>query len=382
MERFACMFNKVQPCPVPIGYPAPLRAAGDVAALAFSLAEARDVDGATPDAEIAMLADKGLLLAPLPPSSGGNSLGTVAQTAPILRDVLRTIGGGPLSLGRLYEGHVNAARLVLRYGTGQQLNLLAQEAAKGRLSAVWNAQTGAGLQLDNGVLQGTKIYTSGSGIVRRPVLTAMRHDGLVMVMPDVGAACGDMDDWRPLGMRASLTGKMDFSGIPVADSEVIGAPGDYYRAPLFAGGAWRVLAVQQGALERLMMLYRRQLVDRGRCDDAVQRARFGEAAARLETARLWTARTALLAEDANIQAADIDALVNFARTEFEVAALAIIERIERGLGLSVMLRPNPIERIIRDLRTYLRQPFPDAALATAAGWALQDRPIHGAIGEY
>lgn len=374
------MLNKLLPFPVPTGFPEPLRAAGDVAALAYALADARDVDGAIPDAEIAMLADKGLLLAPLPPSAGGVSLGTVAQTAPMLRDVLRTIGGGSLSLGRLYEGHVNAARLVLRYGTGAQLDVLAQEAAKGRMSAVWNAQTQPGLRLEEGVLQGGKIYTSGAGIVRRPVLTATRHDGMIMVMPDVGSGCADMRDWRPLGMRASLTGMMDFSGVPVIDADVIGGPGDYYKAPLFAGGAWRVLAVQLGALERVIVLYRRQIVDRGRSDDGVQRARFGEAAARLETARLWTARTAQLAEDATIKATEIDALVNFARVEFEATALAIIERVERGLGLSAMLRPNPIERIIRDLRTYLRQPFPDAALAAGADWALQERPIHGDMG--
>lgn len=366
---------------VPLILPDPVAAALRVARIAEPLAARRDADGSVPDIEIKALAASGLLHAPLPLVCGGLSVGMAPDTTLVLRDVLRIIGGASLPLGRLYEGHVNAVRLVTRYGDAGQLRRLAAEASAGRLSAVWNAQNDDGLKLEGDMLAGGKIYTSGIGVVRRPVLTALRRDGLLMVMPDVAGARGDLSGWTPLGMRASLTGVADFSGISVAPDDVIGSPGDYYRAPLFAGGAWRVLAVQLGGLEQLMALYREQMRQRARQDDPVQRARFGEVAARLETARLWTARTAIIAEDQALDRAEIDALVNMARHEFENAALAIIERIERGIGLSAMLRPNPIERIIRDLTTYLRQPFPDAALAAAAGWALGERPVHSDIGD-
>lgn len=366
---------------VPVEIPDLVIAARHVARVAEAFAERRDRDGSVPDSEIAALAATGLLHAPLPATCGGVSLGMAPATAPMLRDVLRTIGGASLPLGRLYEGHVNAVRLVTRYGDAAQLRRLGAEADAGRLSAVWNAQSGDGLRLLGGVLAGGKIYTSGFGLVRRPVLTAMRLDGLVMVMPDVSGARGDLSGWTPLGMRASLTGVADFTGISVASADIIGVAGDYYRAPMFAGGAWRVLAVQLGALERLLALYRAQISASGRSDDPIQRARFGEATARLETVRLWTARIALIAEDIAQDPADIDALVNLARHEFEHIALAIIERIERGIGLSAMLRPNPVERIIRDLTTYLRQPFPDAALNAAAIWALRDQPVHTDIGD-
>ena len=366
---------------VPINPPDLVHAARRVAVIAEALAARHDVDGSVPSGELAALANTGLLHAPLPPVWGGTSLGMNPSMALALRDVLRTIGGASLSLGRLYEGHVNAVRLVTHYGDTGQLRRLAAEATAGRLSAVWNAQTGEGLRLSGNNLVGSKIYTSGLGVVRRPVLTAMRGDGLVMVMPDVAAARSDLSGWTPLGMRASLTGVADFTGITVDPGDVIGAPGDYYRSPLFAGGAWRVLAVQLGALEKLVALYRVEMRKRGRTADPVQRARFGEASARVETCRLWTLRTAIAAEDPAVDAAEIDALVNMARHEFEHAALAIIERIERGIGLAAMLRPAPAERIIRDLTTYLRQPFPDAALDAAAGWALADRPLHADLGD-
>lgn len=50
----------------------------------------------------------------------------------------------------------------------------------------------------------------------------------------------------------------------------------------------------------------------------------------------------------------------------ERAALDVIEAVQRGAGLQVFIRPDPIERICRDLATYLRQPVPDLAMSNAA----------------
>ncbi|MBC7504458.1 MAG: acyl-CoA/acyl-ACP dehydrogenase [Sandarakinorhabdus sp.] len=374
------MRNPSETRQVPAEQPDPVTAAVDVAGIAAALAARRDSDGSVPDIEIAALADTGLLHAPLPLAWGGKALGAGPAGGEMLRSVLRIIGGGSLALGRLNEGHVNAVCLAMRYGNAGHLRLLNAEAVAGRLSAVWNAQTGDGLHLDGDTLIGGKIYTSGLGIVRRPVSAPMRRGDVVMVIPDVATARGDLSAWTPLGMRASLTGAADFTGITIAPADIIGGAGDYYRAPLFAGGAWRVLAVQLGALEQLLALYRTQMKTRGRDADPIQRARFGDAAAPLETRRLWTARAAAIVADAAQDPGAVDALVNFARHEFERAALAIIERVERGIGLSAMLRPDPVERIVRDLTTYLRQPFPDVALDAAAGWALAERPAHLDIG--
>ena len=42
--------------------------------------------------------------------------------------------------------------------------------------------------------------------------------------------------------------------------------------------------------------------------------------------------------------------------------------MQRSLGLSTFRQGNPIERICRDLSTYLRQPAPDEVLTEAATW--------------
>ena len=46
---------------------------------------------------------------------------------------------------------------------------------------------------------------------------------------------------------------------------------------------------------------------------------------------------------------------------------------QKAIGLKAFLRPNPLERVIRDLTTYLRQPALDASLLSAAAFHLASR---------
>ncbi len=50
----------------------------------------------------------------------------------------------------------------------------------------------------------------------------------------------------------------------------------------------------------------------------------------------------------------------------ERCALDVMEIVQRGVGLASFMRPHPIERISRDLATYLRQPVPDLAMSDGA----------------
>lgn len=52
-------------------------------------------------------------------------------------EMLRLLGRGNLSLGRLFEAHVNAIRLVLRHGTDSVQRAVAAEAAAGHLFGLW-----------------------------------------------------------------------------------------------------------------------------------------------------------------------------------------------------------------------------------------------------
>ena len=346
--------------------------ARDVAADAAWHAVDLDDDGAFPHEDIAALHHAGLLMAPFPIDRGGEGLGI--GDADRLRSVLTAIGRGSLPLGRLYEGHVNAVVLTVRYGSPANVKLLQEEAAAGRPTGVWMA--GEALRLERGtagelVLRGGKILCSGATHFRRP-LVATEHDGgsmmiIPLVAPDERAEAAS---WTAQGMRATATGSVDFDGIVVAADELVGAAGDYLRSPYFRGGAWRVLAVQLGGLEAVLATYAAQLRASPHRDQPLQLARYAEAEIACETARLWVEKAARVAEGSGEDAEAIDAYVDLARNAFEATALKVVALAQKSIGLKSFLRPNPLERLTRDLTTYLRQPNLDMSLMSAAAFRL------------
>jgi alkylation response protein AidB-like acyl-CoA dehydrogenase len=195
----------------------------------------------------------------------------------------------------------------------------------------------------------------------------------LIVLPRLSAPDrADLSRWTAQGMRASATGAVDFTGVEIQPMEIIGGEGDYERQPWFSAGAWRFAAVHLGGMERLFDLLRRHLQETNRGQDPHQAARLGRAAMTIETARLWVAQAASVAEAPVGSRApeQLVAYVNLARLAVEAAALDLMQLAQRSVGLQAFLRPNPIERISRDLATYLRQPGPDRALTDAATWIL------------
>ncbi|MCJ2033194.1 acyl-CoA dehydrogenase family protein [Methylobacterium sp. J-068] len=370
---------RIQAIPARIG-----AAARAVSRLAAERAEALDRDGGFPAEDVAHAHAAGLLTAPLPVALGGAGLGAPAM-APVLAGLLAQIGRGSLALGRLYEGHVNALALVLRYAEPAVAERLARDVRAGHLFGVWNTQpqTG-GLVLENAgapdaaegawTLGGVKSFASGAGSVTRPLVTARRPDGrqqMLVASLEPGTRA-DLSSWRAQGMRASTSGILDFSGLRVGAGDFVGGPDDYFREPHFSGGAWRFAAVQLGGIEAVFDALRDHLRESGRGGDPHQAARLGEAAIAVETARLFVDRAARLAGDPEAEPARVIAYVNLTRLAVERAGLDVLERAQRSVGLAGFLSPHPLERLARDLATYLRQPGPDRALTSAAAHVLAE----------
>jgi hypothetical protein len=103
-----------------------------------------------------------------------------------LSEVLQSIGSGSLPLGRLFEGHVNALELVLRYGNQQQVDLVAEEARAGKLFGVWNTDDANGLRLihryGRSWLEGRKVLASGAGHIERPLVAATDENGRRLIV--------------------------------------------------------------------------------------------------------------------------------------------------------------------------------------------------------
>ncbi len=340
------------------------------------LVEAQDCDrtGAFPIESLARLAEAGVLACVVPTPLGGLGIGTEPDRAEAAAALLMAIGGANIALGRIFEAHLNAIRLIMRYGAEPQRRIAARDAQDGALFALWVTDDAHGVRFQSTAeglrLQGQKLFCSAARHATRAVITAAdtAGDRFLMVVP-----LGRGEQVRDLpaglqGVRGAGTGSLDFSGVLVDAGAVMGTPAAYLEPPEFAVGAWRASAVAAGGLAALVEAARTELVARGRAHSAEQRERFGRMMIHAQAARLWVRHVAPIAEDADRQAEFAEATVNLARIAIETACLETIMLVQRSLGLSAFLQGNPVERMTRDLATYLRQPAPDEALRDAAAY--------------
>ena len=321
---------------------------------------------------------EGFYTAPLPAHLGGLGLGSESGGHRALLRVLASFGGADLALGRLYEGHVNALLLIVAFGSPEQQRQAALDAQQGKLFGVWNTGEATPMRLvDQGgclELRGAKTFATGAAIVERPIVTVERS-GWQMTLPRMetplvaNAVRIDRSSWQPLGMASSESFSLSFDGARIATEDLIGAPGDFYRDPLFRGGAIRFAAVQTGALNRLARLFADWLREKKRQDDPYQLTRLAEIELLSQQAVLWIQRASDIAEACMSPTADeastrqMIRCGNLTRLAVERSATAVLTHVIAGVGAHGLLRPARFERIIRDLTMYLRQPSPDAALA-------------------
>ena len=337
-----------------------------------------------------MLADAGLLGLPVPQAVGGGGLGTGPGQTGALLGLLSELGRGNLSLGRIYEGHANALQLIAAYGTRSQVAAAADDACAGRrLFGVWNTEAADGITITPMMagryrLAGAKTFASGAGVVTRALVTGRLPDGgwqMCLLPLDEVATSADASWWRPMGMYGSASFKVDVSGVEIGQEALIGPPDAYQRQPWLSAGAIRFAAVQLGGAEALFDVARAELRSLGRDGDPHQRARFGQLAVAIESGRLWLRGAAphidqlLAGECAGTPDEElllrVVAYVNMARTAIERICLDTIELTQRSIGVRGLLKPHPVERLVRDLSLYLRQPVPDAALTNAGQFVLE-----------
>ena len=350
----------------------------EVASLAEELTQLREqqseaVSAEFPVREFTRLRNTGLLSITLP----GQPLAfDVTPTAQQLQ-LLALIGKGNLSVGRIYEGHVNALYLVHLFGTTEQQSRWYADAEHGQhLFGVWNTQAQDGVTIisqGNGqyVLQGSKTFCSGSKEITRPIVPGKlideqgREQGwqmCIVPLDDHPEVPVDPTFWQPLGMKASVSHRLDFSGIVLSEADLLGRPDDYHQQPYFSGGAIRFAAVQLGGAEAVFDATRTYLQQLKRTEDPYQRMRLGEMATLIETGHLWLRQAGHLAD----QSASSEQMINYAnmtRTVVERIGLDVMRLSERCVGARGLLHPQPFARLHADLTTYLRQPAPDSALA-------------------
>jgi alkylation response protein AidB-like acyl-CoA dehydrogenase len=323
-----------------------------------------------PFAAVAMLREAGVLMAPVPVEFGGFGLHGQGDSAALFK-LLHLLGYADLSLGRIFEAHVNALELIRQYGTPRQMEAAALAAHAGDLFALWVTDPARqGVRLSrNFTLTGEKWFCSAAGSAKQALVTAQTEAGSQLVLVPITPHIVVTDRGVKLaGMRAAATGSVDFTGVAVNEEALIGEPGDYLREPVFSTGAWRSSAVALGGLAALIDTAKDELCSRGRADNPFQRMRYGQSAIAHETGRLWMLEVVKRIDEAKGAGDEAVAYVNLARTAIEAACLEALRHVQRSLGLSAFMQGSKAERIARDLATYLRQPAPDEALVEAAGY--------------
>ncbi len=364
-----------------------LRRAAALSVRIAEMAQQTDQSGSFPQQEFDWLAEEGLLAVTLP----GQPLSSQENHTGSLLQLLKLVGKGNLSVGRIYEGHINALYLIHLFARKSQRQRWYGDAQKEqRIFGVWNTQAQDGITLTaqgkgQYRLHGAKTFCSGAQWVTRPIITgtlideAGKPQGWQMAIVPLEKISGlpvDPSFWKPLGMKASVSYKIDFSGIVLTDDDLLGKPDDYHQQPHFSGGAIRFAAVQLGGAEAIFDATRRYLQELRRTGDPYQQMRLGQMAVWIETGNLWLRQAGEQAD----RREDIEKTIGYAnmtRTAIEQLCLEIMPLAERCVGARGLLQPHPFARLHADLTTYLRQPAPDAAVACVGAYvAQQELPAH------
>jgi hypothetical protein len=274
--------------------------------------------------------------------------------------LLYAIGRSDLPLGRVFEGHVDALQIVARYGSAEQRREAQAAAHAGGAFGVWNADLPTEpTVLDGERLTGAKAFASGAGLLTHALVTVDAPGGRQLVLLDLRRTPPSLDSdwWRVSGMQRSETHVARWEGAAVTANALIGGPGDYVREPWFSGGAIRFCAVQAGGIAAVLDRTRDHLVAQERDGDPHQRTRLAglyiaaQAAADAVAGapRHWSPR----------DVARTLAHVSAARAAVYAAGETVLTLAQAAVGVQAMFVDHPLNAMLSDLSTYLRQPAPD-----------------------
>jgi alkylation response protein AidB-like acyl-CoA dehydrogenase len=303
-------------------------------------------------AELRRLAQSGALDLPLP--GGGD---TPARWA-----ALAALGRCDLALARLAEGHVDALAILAE----------AQRAAiPDALYGVWAARsggTGARLVRDGHELRltGTVRFCSGANLLDRALVAASAPHGegaggwLVDVDLTAADIVRDQESWPAIGMDASESLDVTFTGLPVTGDMIIGEPGWYVGRRGFALGGGGVAAVWLGGTAGVL-------------DSLLAVLLAAPAVDEHQLAHLGALHTALSCADALLTGSartvdaepDIDAgpIAATCRAAAERAAWEMLDRVPRITGPTSLCRDRRFAQQLADLQVYVRQHHAEKDLA-------------------
>lgn len=353
-------------------------------------ADEYDREASFPRADFEDLFEAGLLAPTVPRESGGLGLGPLRGDAFALWMMTKEIAKADLSVARCWEGHANSLVLVDALANDEQRERwFAGAVEAGEKWVAWSGEPqsrkpgqkspfGTTVErVDGGwTVSGSKAFaTSATGadwailLVNPAGPGGARHAGdsggeLIMLACRLSDDSVSVDDswWDPIGMRATVSHLVRFDGTFVADADVIGEPGAYLRDGWQTAFIPHYAASFLGAAEAAYEYAVEYLTHQGKGGDPYVQQRVGSMLVNVESAHLWLRHVGGLWDHGLTDQAQLAG--SRARHVIEHLAEDTVHHCIRSCGARSLVRPSPIERILRDLTFYLRHDNDDHILAT------------------
>lgn len=343
-----------------------------------------------PSEDFADLAAAGLNAPTVPVEYGGLGVGPLHGDALALWLMTKELAKADLSLGRCWEGHTNSLVLLDALANSEQKTRWFDGVVnRGDKWVAWSGEPqapkpgerqrfGTNVTKVNGgwTLEGTKVFaTSATGaqwailLVNTAGPGGARHaeagaDTLVLLACDLSDPSVIIDEswWDPIGMRATVSHLVRFERTFIPDENLIGPPGAYLHEGWQTAFIPHYAASFLGAAEAAYDYTLEYVMRQNKTADPYIQHRVGAMAVNVESAHLWLQHVARLWDTGRREQAQLAG--SRARHLTEHLALETVDHCIRACGARSLVRPSPIERILRDLTFYVRHDNDDHILAT------------------
>lgn len=331
----------------------------------------------------------GLNAPTVPREHGGLGLGPVRGDAFTLWMMTKEIARADLSLARCWEGNANSLMLLDALASEEQKRRwFAGVVERGEKWVVWSGEPQARApgepgrfgttleRVDGGwVVEGSKVFATSAGGAEWAILLVnpagpggARHtaspETLLMLACDLSDPSVETDGswWDPVGMRATVSHLVRFRGTFLPDENRIGEPGRYLADGWQTAFAPHYAASFLGAAEAAYDYALEHLTTQGKGSDPYVQQRVAHMSIHVETGHLWLRHVARLWDEGRREEAQLAG--SRIRHLVEHLAEETVHHAIRACGARSLIRPSPLERILRDLSFYIRHDNDDQVLAT------------------
>jgi butyryl-CoA dehydrogenase/acyl-CoA dehydrogenase len=335
-----------------------------------------DAAGANPVESWRDLWREGLLAGAIPRSHGGLGLDMATYVA-----VIRTIARGCASTAMTVHMHSTVMRFIDAVGTAEQKRRYFDEVVRhGKLFGSWGSEPA--VSLSRTLLMETVIRRDASGYVIDGVKhfctmalgasyymiwcaleggTDMAKALQLALVPADSPGITTDGKWDTLGMRATFSPSVTFTGVRAPEDGLLGDPGAAVTVGVIESFALGYAAVYLGIAESALAFaldYAKKRVVKPEnvavaTDPTVQR-HIGELAVQLDAAALVLADSAARWDGAEL--GELGPLANRAKYLATEVGLHVTSKVIQVVGGRGAYKDFPAERAFRDLRTCTLMP--------------------------